>query len=91
MRDGTSRHVLAHFWHNDNPAGHFNFFVVERSGRQLIKKSIPGWAVMELTEVTPPDVAAEVDRIAHRVEMRRQQGQAAFDQTGRKKISKSVH
>lgn len=66
LLDGSKRHVFAHFWSDENPAGHLHFCTLQPSGRLLIHDIINARAFIGVTEVTPPNVRKQIDRIAAR-------------------------
>lgn len=64
--DGSVRRVYAHYWSSDNAAGHLQFFTIEPSGRQLIKKSFNARVWDDIEETTTPEEAQRIDEIARR-------------------------
>lgn len=44
--------VVAHYWDNTNPAGHWNFYTVQASGRMFISTSYGRDEVKRLKEAT---------------------------------------
>lgn len=45
--------VVAHYWDNTNPAGHWNFYTVQASGRTFISPAYARDEVKRLKEITP--------------------------------------
>lgn len=88
MSDGTVRDVLAHYWSNENPAGHLNFYTVQPSGRTLIFNAYSAHLWREVRETTPHDVSREIDRISERA-MARERGRKAFE--AQAQSSRRVH
>lgn len=88
LLDGTTRRVFAHFWSDENPAGHLHFCSLQPSGRLLIHDAVNArlWGVVN--EITPPAIAAHIDRVSarHHAQAR---GQKALE--GMKRPDRRVH
>ena len=60
------RAILAHFFNNDNTAGHWYFFTITPAGRQVITHAFGASDVVEVIETTPAAQAYRIDQIIAR-------------------------
>lgn len=78
LHNGKVARVFAHFWHDDNPAGHLHFVTVQPSGRKLIHDLFSATGFVKVNEVTPAKTLRTIDKIAD-LEYARERGRQVLE------------
>lgn len=82
LHDGKVAKVFAHFWHDDNPAGHLHFVTMQPSGRNLIHDLFSATGFESVKEITPAATLRLIDHIASQ-EYAKERGRQALEKMKR--------